>query len=96
MRERAQCAMADERDDVVAATATVVRGDIGDEFLVVRARVAQVVYGVPAYGFGSVAVAVALESLGAPLGAGRQGCRVPVIHEKRRAACPIDWIGGEQ
>ena len=60
MRERAQSAMADDVDHVVAPTVPVVRADVGDELLVVGARMAQLVDGIPADRVGGTSVAGAV------------------------------------
>ena len=96
MRERSQRSVADDGDQVVAASASVVCRHIGYEFFVVGAGVAQQVDGIAADGLCRRAVAVAVEPSGAPVGAGCERGRMSVVDEQRGVAGPVEGMGREQ
>lgn len=95
MRERAQRPLADDADHVVAASVAVVRGYIGDELLVVGAGMAQEADGIPADHLCGCVPSVAIEPPGAPVGAGCERGSMPVVHEERGTAGPVEGMGRE-
>ena len=95
MCERAQRSLAEDADQVVAASVAVVGGYIGDEFLVVGAGMAQEAEGIPADDLCGRVLSVAIEPPGAPVGAGGERGSMPVVDEEHGTTGPVEGMGRE-